>query len=293
MLESMTGYGRGEHTTQHYRARAEIRSVNFRYCEISLKMPSQLHTIEQPLKEQVQKSVKRGKISLTVDLEHHTTEEESVHIREDALMKRIKTLEKIREAAGIAEPVRLEHLLVFEELFELTEDDPDLLKEQHEAVEKAVMHAVGQLLDMRRREGRMLQNDLEQRLAMLAGYCVEVRNGEKERIQEAKTRMTERLEQLLEDNRVDELRIEQEIAILADRLDISEELVRMDAHISYFTECLQENELQGKKLNFILQEMHREVNTIGSKANSTAISRTVVGMKEIIENIREQIQNIA
>ncbi|TVQ75611.1 MAG: DUF1732 domain-containing protein, partial [Balneolaceae bacterium] len=125
------------------------------------------------------------------------------------------------------------------------------------------------------------------------GYCLEVRSGEKERIRDAKKRMTERVNQLLEDNRVDEERIEQEIAILADRLDISEELVRMDAHISYFSECLLNNELQGKKLNFILQEMHREVNTIGSKANSPAISRTVVGMKEIIENIREQIQNIA
>ncbi len=293
MLESMTGYGRGEHTTEHYRATAEIRSVNFRYCEISLKMPSQLHIFEQPLKEKVQKNVKRGKISLTVDLDHHTSEEEPVHIRKEALMTRIKTLEKIREAAGINDPVRLEHLLVFEDLFELTEDDPDLLREQQEAVESAVMKAVGELLDMRRREGRMLQIDLEERMELLAGYCVDVREGEKERIQDARKRMTERLAQLLEDNRVDDERIEQEIAILADRLDISEELVRMDAHISYFAECLRDAELQGKKLNFILQEMHREVNTIGSKANSSAISRTVVGMKEIIENIREQIQNIA
>jgi len=293
MLESMTGYGRGEHTTEHYRATAEIRSVNFRYCEISLKMPSQLHTFEQPLKEKVQKNVKRGKISLTVDLEHHTTEEEPVHIREDALLTRIRTLEKVREAAGISDPIRLEHLLVFEDLFELTEDDQELLQEQFDAVEKAVMQAVAELLVMRRREGRMLQTDLEERLKLLLGYCEEVSNGEKERIREAKKRMTERVNQLLEDIQVDEERIEQEIAILADRLDISEELVRMDAHISYFTECLQNNELQGKKLNFILQEMHREVNTIGSKANSPAISRTVVGMKEIIENIREQIQNIA
>ncbi len=293
MLESMTGYGRGEHTTEQYRAIAEIRSVNFRYCEISLKMPSQLHAFEQPIKEKVQKKVKRGKISLTVDLEHHTTGEEPVHIREDTLLTRIRTLEKVRETAGINDPIRLEHLLVFEDLFELTEENQELLQEQFDAVEKAVMQAVAELLEMRRREGRMLQKDLEERLKLLAGYCEEVRNGEKERIREAKKRMTERVNQLLEDNRVDDERIEQEIAILADRLDISEELVRMDAHISYFTECLQNSELQGKKLNFILQEMHREVNTIGSKANSTAISRIVVGMKEIVENIREQIQNIA
>ena len=293
MLESMTGYGRGEYATEHYRATAEIRSVNFRYCEISLKLPSPLLIFEQPLKEKVQKSVKRGKISLTVELEHHTSEEEPVHIQEEALRIRIKTLEKVREAAGITDPIRLEHLLVFEDLFELTENDPELLQEQYDAVEKAVMASVDELLDMRRSEGRNLQKDLEERLKLLADHCNEVRDGEKERILEAKRRMSERLAMLLDDNRVDEERIEQEIAILADRLDISEEMVRMDSHISYFTDCLKDNELQGKKLNFILQEMHREVNTIGSKANNPAISRNVVGMKEIIENIREQIQNIA
>ncbi len=293
MLESMTGYGRGEHATEHYRATAEIRSVNSRYCEISLKLPSQLHIFEQPLKEKVLKSVKRGKISLTVDLEHHTCEEEPVNIQEEALKIRIKTLEKVREAAGITDPIRLEHLLVFEDLFELAENDPELLQEQYGAVEKAVMTSVDELLNMRRSEGRNLQKDLEERLKLLADHCNEVRDGEKARILEAKKRMSERLAMLLDDSRVDEERIEQEIAILADRLDISEELVRMDSHISYFTDCLRDDEQQGKKLNFILQEMHREVNTIGSKANSTAISRSVLGMKEIIENIREQIQNIA
>ncbi len=293
MLESMTGYGRGEHATEHYRAIVEIRSVNFRYCEISLKLPSQLNIYEQPLKEKVQKSVKRGKITLTADLEHHTSEEEPIHIQEEVLRTRIKTLEKVREVAGIKDPVRLEHLLVFEDLFELTENDSGLLQEQYDAVNQALMEALDQLLEMRRSEGRNLQKDLEERLRLLAGFCNDVRSGEKERIQEARRRMTERIAQLLDDNRVDDERIEQEIALLADRLDISEELVRMDSHISYFNDCLQDNELQGKKLNFILQEMHREVNTIGSKANSKTISRSVVGMKEIIENIREQIQNIA
>ncbi len=293
MLESMTGYGRGEHATEHYRAIAEIRSVNFRYCEISLKLPSQLHIFEQPIKEKIQKSVKRGKISLTVELEHQISDDEPVQIQEEALKVRIKTLEKVREAAGITEPIRLEHLLVFEDLFKLTEHDPELLQEQYDAVEKATMASVNYMLNMRRSEGRNLQKDLEERLGLLARHCNKVRSGEKERIIDAKKRMSERLAIMLGDNRVDEERIEQEIAILADRLDISEELVRMDSHINYFTDCLKDDELQGKKLNFILQEMHREVNTIGSKANSPVISRSVVDMKEIIENIREQIQNIA
>ncbi|MFO8029065.1 MAG: YicC/YloC family endoribonuclease [Cyclonatronaceae bacterium] len=293
MLESMTGFGRGEYTTEHYRAFVELRSVNSRYCEISLKTPSQLHTYEQPLKETVQKHLKRGKVSLTIALEHLYNKEEPVQIQEEMLRTRIKTLEKVREIAGIEDPLRLEHLLVFEDLFELSESEPSLLQEQYKCVEKATMQAIEELLEMRRSEGQKMQEDLEQRLDTLAAYCKEIRDGEQERIHEARRRMTERLDQILEENRVSEDRIEQEIAILADRLDISEELVRMDSHISYFNECLLSSDLQGKKLNFILQEMHREVNTIGSKANSSTISRTVVSMKEIIENIREQIQNIA
>lgn len=293
MLESMTGYGRGEHIGKHVRAIAEIRSVNFRYCEISLKLPSQFHSFEQALKDAVHKRVKRGKISLTVEISHHVSDDEPLHLQVNAIKKRIRTLEQIRTLAGIEDPLKLDHLLVFEDLFELTENNPDLLREQYDTVEKAVMQSVDALLEMRRNEGRNLQEDMEKRLLTIQEYCAAVSGTEKDRILEAKKKLEDRLSLLLDDNKVDHERIEQEIALMADRLDISEELVRMDSHISYFNECLQQSDLQGKKLNFILQEMHREVNTIGSKANSSSISRMVVEMKEAVENIREQIQNIA
>lgn len=293
MLESMTGYGRGDATSDNFRATVEMRSVNNRYCEISLKLPAQLQKIEQVLKDAIQKKTSRGKIGVTVELEYHAEEALPVHIREDELQKRLKTLEKVREIAGITEPVKLEHLLEFKELFEATEIEPELLEEQQKVVEQAVFMALDELLKMRRNEGRNLQKDLEQRMNLLEGYCNDVKINEKDRIREVHQRLSERLGQLLEDSRVEEERIEQEIAIMADRLDISEELVRMSSHISYFRESLQSKDSQGKKLNFILQEMHREVNTIGSKANHAGISRKVVEMKDIIENIREQIQNIA
>ncbi len=292
MLESMTGYGRGEEISGNLRAFAEIRSVNYRYCEISLKLPSSLYTFEQSLKERIQNKIHRGKISVNVEVEHHTGDE-PVPIQEEAVKKRLQALEKIRQTAGISDPVKLEHLLVFEELFETTEKDPELLEVQHDTVTKAVIKAVDELLEMRRSEGSHIQNDLEKRMMLLQKHCEDIRKNEKERIAEIRKKMTERLDKLLEDNRVDENRVEQEIALMVDRLDISEELVRMDSHIIYFRECLQSEASQGKKLNFILQEMHREVNTIGSKANNSSISRGVVEMKEIVENIREQVQNIA
>ncbi|MEX0680266.1 MAG: YicC/YloC family endoribonuclease [Balneolales bacterium] len=293
MLESMTGYGRGEHTSENYHAVSEIRSVNYRYFEISMKLPSQLQHLEQRLRENVQKKISRGKLSLTVQLDHLAADIKPAHIQEDLLKAKIAILEQVRKLAGIKDPVRLEHLLTFEELFEVSENDPDILKKQFKVVETAIVRSVDQLLEMRRNEGRNLQKDLEQRMSLLRQYCTTIGKNEKERINDGKLRMHERISQLLESERIDEERLEQEIAFMADRLDISEELVRMDSHIEYFTECLKSDTSQGKKLNFILQEMHREVNTIGSKANHTGISHAVVEMKEIIENIREQIQNIA
>ncbi len=293
MLESMTGYGRGESSSGAFRAAAEIRSVNYRYIEVSVKLPAHLQNFEQPLKDKIQKKIKRGKVTVTVDLETAEKEVKPVQVRTDALKTRLQILENVRAIAGISEPVKLEHLLAFPELFDVAENDPELLEKQQKVVEEAVMNAVDELGKMRRNEGLNLQKDLEERLSTLKDICGHVKDNEHERITEARTKLSDRLGQMLDDSRVDEERMEQEIAIMADRLDISEELVRMDSHIGYFRECLTDNTSQGKKLNFILQEMHREVNTIGSKANHSGISRKVVEMKEIIENIREQIQNIA
>lgn len=293
MLESMTGYGRGEHTSGSIRVTTEIRSVNNRYCEVTPKLPPQLQPFEQQIKDIVQKGISRGKISMTIDIEYHADDTDPVPVREDILKTRLKTLEKIKSVAGISEPVTLDHLLIFDELFDVSAKDSELMQKQYQVAEKAVKQAVEELVQMRRSEGKNLQKDLEERIEMLKTHCKDVSANEKSRIEEARKKMSERLTQLLDDSRVDEDRIEQEIAILADRLDISEELVRMDSHITYFGESLQSTASQGKKLNFILQEMHREINTIGSKAHSPEISRSVVEMKEIVENIREQIQNIA
>jgi len=293
MLESMTGYGRGEYTADNIRAVVEIRSVNYRYSEVSMKLPAAVHSYEQPLKEIVQEKINRGKITLNADIDHQTTDPGSGHIREDALDQKVVLLEKIRQKAGIHEPLKLEHLLAFEELFEPPEDDPETREKLFHVLKKAVQSAVDELTKMRLQEGSNLQNDLQERMQLLREHCESVQANEKNRMPEAHRRLKERVDQLIDDNRIDPERLEQEIALISDRLDISEELVRMDSHISFFTECLETNYSQGKKLNFILQEMHREVNTIGSKANDSDISRKVVDMKEIIENIREQIQNIA
>ncbi|MDI6400711.1 YicC/YloC family endoribonuclease [Balneolaceae bacterium ANBcel3] len=292
MLESMTGYGRAEHISESIRAVVEIRSVNNRFCEVFIKLPYALHTFEQPLKEIIQKRVSRGKINLMVDLEHLADEADSLKIQESVLKSRLAVLEKAREIAGIKEPVSLAHLLSFDGLFESMENDPEILEKKYETVKTALEKALDDLISMRLNEGKNLQKDLESRLEALEGLCKEVAVQEKERIPEAKEKLQERLQHLMEDSRIDPERLEQEVALLADRLDISEELVRMDSHITYFRECIRNNASQGKKLNFILQEMHREVNTIGSKANHPVISKLVVEMKDLIETIREQIQNI-
>lgn len=293
MLESMTGYGRAEHSEDNIKAIAEVSSVNFRYCEIVFKMPECLHHFEPTLKMAIQKKIGRGKINISVRLEDHSSESKDFHLEKELLSKRILAIKKIGEFAGISEPIKFEHLLQFDDIFDFFKQDTGLMEKKILAAETAVTNAVDMLIKMRKKEGMYLQADLEKRIEQLKKHCNMVEKSEKNRIHDVKQKLEERLSQLLGGFSFDKERLEQEVVLMADRLDISEEMVRMNAHISFFLESLESGVSSGKKLNFILQEMHREVNTMGSKANNSQISRNVVEMKEIIENLREQIQNIS
>lgn len=293
MIESMTGFGRAEQSSDTFHARVELRSVNNRYCEVSIKLPAYLQPTEQMLKDRLQKHLKRGKISVSIDLQRLQNAPVDMSINEDELRQKLAVLQAVKERAGIQGAVTLDHLLAFRDLFEPVQVRQEISDNEMNLLLAALDQAAGEMLAMRRQEGAHLLSDLQQRIDALRSLCAEIGRLEKERVPAARDRLNERIAQLLADrSKIDSDRLEQEIALQADRLDISEELVRMQAHIAYFEEMLQHETSQGKKLNFILQEMHREVNTIGSKANHGEISRYVVEMKELVENMREQIQNI-
>lgn len=292
MLSSMTGFGRGEQTRNGATVTVEIRSVNNRYCEVSVKMPAALVSAEQELRDFIQKRVDRGKLSVTVRVES-PVKTTSVPAFDRAAAKAVHAdLDALRRELGIEEPVGLTHLLRFDTLYQVRESEgtDDTLKS---LLLLATTDAISNLQEMRRLEGMNLQTDLQVRLDRITGTIDEIEALFSKRIPEARQRMADRIRQLLDgDQPVDKERLELEVALLADKLDITEELVRMRSHIDYFLNAMASNEPAGRRINFLIQEMHREVNTMGSKANHAGVAHKVVELKEILEIIREQIQNI-
>lgn len=292
MLSSMTGFGRGEQTHNGTTVTVEIRSVNNRYCEVSAKLPLALQILEQELRDLIQKRVDRGKLSVSVRLDQPQRSAPVPRFDAEAAKLVQADLERLRSTLGIAEPVGLNHLLRFDSLYQLPEADAsdEPLKP---LLMQATIDAIASLQDMRRQEGLSLQKDLETRLDRIETTIDAIEAASKERLPEARRKMAERIRVLMDsDSPVDKDRLELEVAILADKLDITEELVRMRSHIVYFRGAMNADEPAGRKINFLIQEMHREVNTMGSKANHAGVAHMVVELKEILEIIREQIQNI-
>jgi len=288
----MTGFGRGEQNRGGVTVTVEIRSVNNRYCDVSTKLPSIVQTLDSELRDLVQKRIDRGKLMVSVRVDQPDGAVAPPRIRTETARAVYEDLNRLRSELGIEEPVGLTHLLAMEALSPAT--DPD---EAHGPVKELLMQAcadaIVQLQEMRRREGMSLQTDLEARLSHMAATIDAIEAASKTRIPEARRKMAERIRMLLEsDAPADKDRLELEVALLADKLDITEELVRMRAHIVFFREVMEADEPAGRKINFLIQEMHREVNTMGSKANHAGIAHMVVDVKEVLEIIREQIQNI-
>lgn len=288
----MTGFGQGESSSNGYTVSVEIRSVNNRFLDLSLKMASGLRHLENPMRDLIQRNVDRGKLTAQINLIRHSSDKEVPKVDSEAARVRIAQLRQLRELAGIDEPIRLEHLLGFQELFLSSDDDSDTLAELQDICSKAVTLALKQLNSMRLQEGNFLTQDISNRIDQLESLLVGIQSQASNRVPEARVKMQERIKYLLSDDNYDKTRLELEIVILADRLDVSEEVVRMEGHIQFFREALAAPQSMGRRLNFLSQEMNREVNTIGSKCNHVGIAHNVVELKEILEQIREQIQNI-
>lgn len=288
----MTGFGQGESSGNGYTVSVEIRSVNNRFLDLSLKMAPGLRHLENSVRDLIQKNVDRGKLSAQINLLRHAGDAEPPRIDMDAARLRIGQLEQLRALAGIAEPVQMQHLLAFPELFTASDDDEQTNALLQDLTSRAVTLAVKQLNSMRIQEGAYLSGDLDRRLQAIGSLLATVKENAVLRVPEARERLTERIKTLMSDENFDRARLELEIAILADRLDVSEEIVRLEGHIQFFREALAADQSMGRRLNFLSQEMNREVNTIGSKCNHATISHAVVEMKELLEQIREQIQNI-
>jgi uncharacterized protein (TIGR00255 family) len=292
MIFSMTGYGRGEASAGGIRISAEVRTLNNRFFEFSLRAPRTLQNFENELREICRGRIQRGKLSLSLNEVRSSDAPPATRLDSVAAQKLAKELAVVAGELGLQGGVTLEHLLHFPELIVQVEDPATtelLLRVAKEAVEAAMTD----LCKMREAEGRALAEDMKARLGEIENSLATVFQVQADVPSRALEKMRERVKRLNVPQAYDEYRLEMELSILADRLDITEECVRLKGHIDAFRRTLLTPEgVAGKRLEFLLQEMHREANTIGSKTANLEISHLGVRIREEIERLREQVQNI-
>lgn len=301
MTLSMTGFGRGTATTEapegRVEATVEVRAVNGRGADVTVRAPRALAAREAAIVATVRERLGRGTATVSVSTEQTATAGASRVDREAALAV-AQTLRALRTAAGVTAdeaPITLEMLVRppdgLPRTLTLSDADADAA-DAFPAVQAALDEALGAFDAMRTAEGAALDADLRARLAALAALADDVDARAPERVAEARARLQERLADVLADTTLDPQRLEQEVAVLAERLDVAEETVRLRSHIAQATATLDAPEPGGRRLGFLVQEMLREVNTTGSKANDAAIAHLAVSMKEVVEQIREQAANV-
>jgi len=290
MIKSMTGYGKAERQLENGRITVEMRSVNHRFGEISVKLPRALICFENDVRKAAAERLKRGKIDIFIQLDSAAACRPPV-VNLPLARAYFDAFSSLRESLCMEEPVSLSLIVSQKDVLTVMESD-DLESGMRDGLLSAVSEAVDALESMRSREGMELEHDLRSRRGTLASLMEKVREQAPTVPREYAEKLTARLVQLNVGAMPDESRVAQEIALMADRCDITEELVRFSSHLAQFDGALDAHEPVGRKLDFILQEMGREVNTMGSKANDGEITTCVVAMKAELEKIREQIQNI-
>jgi uncharacterized protein (TIGR00255 family) len=288
----MTGFGRAEIARRGITATVEVRAVNSRYLDVTTRLPRLLSQREKDIKEIVRSCVNRGSLVISVTVEAEDDGLAPMKVNKTAAKTYVKLLNDLRKSAKIKEKVRLEHLLKFSEVFEVPREDQSDEREWA-VVEEALRAALDGFNTMRRNEGGELAKDLDRRIRWLSQNVEEIEQLSRSRLPEERKKLHERIAQLVEDKSViDQNRLELEIALLADKLDVTEECVRFRSHTKFFLETMNSADSAGRKLNFLVQEINREANTIGSKANDVDMQHAVIVIKEEIERLREQVQNV-
>ena len=290
-MKSMTGYGRGEAQGPSYGMVAEMRSVNHRFLEIALRLPRQLYMLEETLKKQIQGKLNRGKVDVFLTLDRPGGKKIELTIDKELAIAYHNSLIQLSAITSLPLNARVEDMAAFPGILnqQAAEDDAE---EIASLAESALAAALEQLLRMRESEGQSLARDIAARVEQIEAMAAEIKKFVPQLLAEQQLKLRGRVSELLEDVKVDEARLANEVAFLVDRTDISEELTRLTSHCQQFAESLSLPEAVGRRLDFLAQEMNREVNTIGSKSNALVISNQVIEMKSALEKIREQVQNI-
>ncbi len=290
MIKSMTGYGKSSISKNLRDYQIEIKSVNHRYLDVSVKMPKNLSYLEEEIKKIIVSKLHRGKVDVFVTFNNSSLEGRNIKINTEIANMYIEQLRKLAKDEDliseipVTEITKLPDVLVIE-----NNEDEDTIKNE---LREVTNEAVNKIIEMRKIEGQKIAEDLIKRLEEINVKVKRISELSTGLIDEYVVKLSSRIKELLQDQEIDENRIAQEVVIYADKCSIQEEVTRLDSHIYQFKNLLNSDEVVGKKLDFLIQEMNRETNTIGSKANNLEITNEVINIKTQLENIREQVQNI-
>lgn len=288
-MKSMTGFGKSAAETRYGKAVIEARSENHRFLDIKIQLPDALSSIEPELAETVKKLIQRGKVRVTVALESAGSNSPALNL--ELAKESRKNLERLKKELGIRDEIRLDHFLAIREIFSPEVKSPPDKKDLKD-IEKALTEAVEKLDAARKSEGKKLEKDLKERIGKIERLTKTIESKRKDFMKTASLRLRERISKLLEDTQIDEAKLYQEAAFLTERSDITEELVRLNAHTVKFRDTIKSAGSVGRELDFLLQEMNREAGTISAKAKDAEISHNTIDLRSELEKIREQIQNI-
>jgi uncharacterized protein (TIGR00255 family) len=293
MIRSMTGYGRAEALLAGRKFAVEMKSVNHRYLEISLRLPAMLLSFDTEIKKKIGERFSRGRIEATVRVDSNGNAEESGRLTLNLPLARNyhDLLCQLKKELQLRDEISLAMITGLRDLFVPTESiqDPAVL---WEGLSRALDEAMGTLMEMREKEGGSLQRDLTGRLALIDDVLEALAGRAPQVVCEYQKRLGERIQELTGGITLDESRLLQEVAIIAEKSDITEEIVRVRSHIGQFTDLLTLGDSSGRKIDFLIQEMGREINTIGAKSGDAGISRHVIEIKSELAKLREQVQNI-
>ena len=291
MVKSMTGYGRHESVLHGRTLVIEVKSVNNRYLDCNVRLPRVCICAEDGVQRRVKEVISRGKVDVYVNMENNTEEAVSVTLNQPVAAGYMEALRKMAETFGLAPAVSIDLLSKFPDVFKV-DKVPENLEELTADIHAVAEEALRDFDAMRCREGEKLEADLLGRLDTLEDFTHQVEQRSPQTVADYRARLTAKLQEVLADRQLDESRVLTEAAIFADKVAVDEETVRLHSHIAQFRDMLAGGSPIGRKLDFLIQEMNRETNTIGSKCTDLAISHIVVDMKSEIEKLREQVQNI-
>ena len=292
MIRSMTGYGKQSLSIDGREYQIEIKSVNNRYLDINIKMPKTLSYLEDTIKKEISEKIKRGKIDVFITFENNSQEGKNIKINKELAKLYINQLKELAQEEKISSNIEVIEIAKFPDILTIKVDEEDEKIKQE--IIQTTQEATNKIIEMKNIEGEKIAQDLLQRISNIENKIIEISEKSTGLIQEYVVKLEKRIQEILKTEKIDKSRLAQEVVIYADKCSIEEEITRLKSHIYQFKNLISnnENETIGKKLDFIIQEMNRETNTIGSKANNLEITNGVIDIKTELEDIREQIQNI-